>query len=100
MNTTNIVWIEQLYRSSCWLQGSYGPTCCVQNVYNKYFRILHLYFRAYINPISAHNKQNNSTARLIDEGIQQITGITLTMGSGSYFFNLFSPRSLKVEILH
>jgi hypothetical protein len=43
-------------------------------------------FNSYINPTSAHNKQNYSTARHTDEGIQQIIGTTLTMGSNSLFF--------------
>lgn len=47
-------------------------------------------FSSHINPTSAHNKQNYSTAQHIDEGIQQIIGTTLTMGSNSlFFFNFF-----------
>jgi len=43
-------------------------------------------FSSYINPTPAHNKQNYSTAGHIAEGIQQIIGTTLAMGSNSLFF--------------
>jgi len=45
-----------------------------------------LEFSSHINPTSVHNKHNYPTARHTDEGIQQITGTMLTMGTYNLFF--------------